>query len=118
MVAVTAPRVHVRVRVRGRVLEPRQVGILELGVLLGGIDHLHRFALQLAVALKNQVIQRRHRNRRRFLIQQRANGFHIPQLRELCGLFYPSTEEYRAMTKSPSPLRVIWHNIINREQAH
>ena len=35
---------------------------------LGGIDHLHRFGLQLALALKNQVIQRRHNNWRRALL--------------------------------------------------
>ena len=32
---------------------------------LGGIGHLHRFGLQLALALKNQVIKKRHHNRRR-----------------------------------------------------
>ena len=35
---------------------------------LGGIDYMHRFDLQLAFALKNQVIQRRHHNRRRALL--------------------------------------------------
>ena len=35
---------------------------------LGGIDHLHRLGLQLALALKNQVIQRRHHNQRRALL--------------------------------------------------
>ena len=32
---------------------------------LGGIRHLNRFGVQLALALKNQVIKRRHHNRRR-----------------------------------------------------
>ena len=31
---------------------------------LGGIGHLDRFGLQLALALKDQVIQRRHANQR------------------------------------------------------
>ena len=35
---------------------------------LGDIDHLHRFGLQLALALKNQVLQRGHHNRRRSLL--------------------------------------------------
>ena len=35
---------------------------------LGDIDHLHRFGLRLALALKNQVIQRGHHNRRRALL--------------------------------------------------
>jgi hypothetical protein len=35
---------------------------------LGGIGHLDRFGLQLALALKDQVIQRRHANQRRALL--------------------------------------------------
>jgi hypothetical protein len=32
---------------------------------LGGIGHLHQFGMQFAVALKDQVVQRRHANKRR-----------------------------------------------------
>ena len=49
---------------------------------LGGIPHLNRFGLQLALALKNQVKEETSQPAARFLIQQHINELNIPQLRE------------------------------------
>ena len=56
---------------------------------LGGIRHLNRFGVQLALALKNQVIKRRHTNRRRALLfsNKEMNSTSLRQGRRVDGYF-------------------------------
>tara|TARA_A100001035_G_C27359257_1_gene310606 strand:+ start:40 stop:288 length:249 start_codon:yes stop_codon:yes gene_type:complete len=59
------------------------IALTALAPGLGGIHHLHRFGLQLTLALKSGLKEETYQPAARLLIQQHTNELHIPQLREI-----------------------------------
>jgi hypothetical protein len=59
------------------------IALTALAPGLGGIHHLHRFGLQLTLALKSGLKEETYQPAARLLIQQHTNELLIPQLREI-----------------------------------